>query len=93
MTVGQVYKSHTPRTDSIWNANSDTEGTPTNIMHIYDEMRKMEFENIDLRNRIMELEELLYEYVMMGRSITNDVVGSNPTSATNLLTNSDIIME
>ena len=84
MTVGQVYKSHTPRTDSIWNANSDTEGTPTNIMHIYDEMRKMEFENIDLRNRIMKLEELNYEYVMMDRSIT---------SATNLLTNSDIIME
>ena len=70
MTVGQVYKSPTPRTDSIWNANSDTEGTPTNIMHIHDEMRMMEFENIELRNRIMELEELLYEYVMMDRSIT-----------------------
>ena len=28
MTVGQVYKSPTPRTDRIWNANSDTEGTP-----------------------------------------------------------------
>lgn len=44
MTVGQVYKSPTPRTDHIWNANSDTEGTPRNIMKIYDEMRMMEFE-------------------------------------------------
>lgn len=44
MTAAPVYKTKTPRTDSIWNANSDTEGTPTNIMKIYDEMRMMEFE-------------------------------------------------
>lgn len=61
MTVGQVYKSPTPRTDSIWNANSDTEGTPKNIMKIYDEMRMMEFEIGKLRNRIIELETLLGE--------------------------------
>ena len=44
MTAAPVYKTKTPRTDSIWNANSDTEGTPINIMKIYDEMRMMEFE-------------------------------------------------
>ena len=58
MTAAPVYKTKTPRTDSIWNANSDTEGTPTNIMKIYDEMRMMEFEIGKLRNRIMELEAL-----------------------------------
>jgi len=63
MTVGQVYKSPTPRTDRIWNANSDTEGTPINIMKIYDEMRMMEFEIGKLRNRIMELEALVSEII------------------------------
>ena len=66
MTVGQVYKSPTPRTDHIWNANSDTEGTPTNIMNIYDEMRMMEFEIGKLRNRIMELEALVSEIIQYG---------------------------
>lgn len=68
MTVGQVYKSHTPRTDSIWNANSDTEGTPINIMKIYDEMRMMEFEIGKLRNRIEELECLLSETILNNMS-------------------------
>lgn len=61
MTASPVFKTNTPRTDSIWNANSDTEGTPTNIMKIYDEMRMMEFEIGKLRNRIIELEDLLRE--------------------------------
>lgn len=64
MTVGQVYKSHTPRTDRIWNANSDTEGTPINIMKIYDEMRMMEFEIGKLSNRIEELECVLSETIL-----------------------------
>ena len=68
MTVGQVYKSPTPRTDSIWNANSDTEGTPINIMKIYDEMRMMEFEIGKLRNRIEELECLLSETILNNMS-------------------------
>ena len=55
MTVGQVYKSHTPRTDSIWNANSDTEGTPTNIVHIHNEMRMMEFEIAYLKALLKDL--------------------------------------
>lgn len=68
MTVGQVYKSPTPRTDSIWNANSDTEGTPINIMKIYDEMRMMEFEIGKLHNRIEELECLLSETILSNMS-------------------------
>lgn len=68
MTVGQVYKSPTPRTDHIWNANSDTEGTPINIMKIYDEMRMMEFEIGKLRNRIEELECLLSETILNNMS-------------------------
>lgn len=68
MTVGQVYKSPTPRTESIWNANSDTEGTPINIMNIYDEMRMMEFEIGKLRKRIEELECLLSETILNNMS-------------------------
>ncbi|MCF8494983.1 MAG: hypothetical protein K9G65_06315 [Rickettsiaceae bacterium] len=55
MTAAPVYKTKTPRTDSIWNANSDTEGTPTNIMKIYDEMRMMEFEIAYLKALLKDL--------------------------------------
>ena len=55
MTASPVYKTKTPRTDSIWNANSDTEGTPTNIMKIYDEMRMMEFEIAYLKALLKDL--------------------------------------
>jgi hypothetical protein len=46
----------TPRTDAVWDANTDIEGCITNIEPIYLQMAKMEDEIIYLRHQLFALQ-------------------------------------
>jgi hypothetical protein len=52
----QRMTTPTPRTDAVWDANTDIEGCITNIEPIYVEMTKMEEEINYLRFRLLVLQ-------------------------------------